>query len=130
MIQLKTLAALTAALTFWSTTGFAATHETLNRNVMTAEIPKDYQASDLPAARAELVQRLETGDFKEELASAGVSREEAQLRLAAMSDSEIHQILKGEQRQAGGEVIVISVGAAILIVLLLILLLRPVAVVR
>ena len=127
----KISASIVSVTFFINTTVFVAAQHTLVQNriqdsgidaaeIVAAEIL--LPQSDL---RGEITQKLNAGEFKAELEKMGVNREEVQSRLAAMTDTELQQLLKGQHREAGGEVVVISVTVALLVILLLILLLRP-----
>lgn len=102
-----------AATFMWNNVGFAA-------GIHAEEIISSGQE-----IRMKLNQQLESEQVTAELEKMGVQKTEARMRLAAMTDSELQQISKGMERQAGGEVIVIGVTAALLILLLIILLIRP-----
>ncbi len=70
-------------------------------------------------------QFLERDEVKSQLAKAGVSSEEASMRLAALSDFEVKNLASQiEANHAGGEVIVIGLGTILLIIIILILLKR------
>lgn len=71
--------------------------------------------------RSQLNQALADRSTVAELQKMGVSVAEAELRLAAMSDAELQQVAQGLDRQAGGDVITISV-TTLLVILLIVLL--------
>jgi hypothetical protein len=118
----------TLAFSTVSTTVRAAAPE--NKITVTTPAPTElptHLLADSTTVRAQLNEKLEKGEFNVELAKLGVTAQETQARLAAMTDVELQQVIDGTQRQAGGEVIVISVGVVLLValVLLIVLLLRP-----
>lgn len=71
--------------------------------------------------RGTLLRGMDKPEVQKEMKRLGVKQEEVEMRLAAMTNSELQQIQQGLHRQAGGDVIVIS--ATTLIIVLLVLLL-------
>lgn len=70
-------------------------------------------------------QFLERSDVKEQLLKAGVTSEEASMRLAALSDFEVKNLASQiDANRVGGDVIVIGLGTVLLVVLILILVRR------
>jgi tellurite resistance protein len=73
--------------------------------------------------RAKVDALLQRQDVRDGLQRFGVSAEEASMRIAALSDSEIRTLAdKIEAAPAGGDVLVISLTTILLVVLILILL--------
>lgn len=72
--------------------------------------------------RETISQGLKKPEVQKELQRLGVKQEEVELRLAAMTDTELQQIQQGVHRQAGGEVIVISTVTLLIIILVVLLL--------
>jgi hypothetical protein len=68
-----------------------------------------------------LLAELDKKENVEKLDELGVSVTEARQRIAALSDEEIQQILQGQERHAGGDVIVISLTTILLIVIIVLL---------
>lgn len=73
--------------------------------------------------RGELIQKLQERRIIDELAKMGVDPNEVRDRMAGMTDSELEQVVKGQQREAGGGGAGLVV--VVLLVVLIILLLRP-----
>ena len=71
--------------------------------------------------RAELNQRLNSAEAQKEISRLGVDSNEVQLRVAAMTEQELLQIRQGIEREAGGELITISITTLLLIIILVIL---------
>lgn len=71
--------------------------------------------------RGELTQSLKDERVLKELAKMGVSKNEVQARMAAMSDQELNQVKQGLNRQAGGDAVVISVTTLLLIIIIILL---------
>ena len=70
-------------------------------------------------------QFLEREEVKSQLAKAGVSHQEASMRLAALSDFEVKNLASQiEAGQSGGDVIVISLTTVLLVIIILLLLKR------
>jgi hypothetical protein len=68
---------------------------------------------------------LERDEVKSQLAKAGVSTEEASMRLAALSDFEVKNLASQiEANHVGGDVLVISLGTVLLVIIILLLLKR------
>ena len=97
-------------------------------NLTEEQTSKEINAEDILAdqhsLRAEITAALKNQMLLDELAKRGVTKNEVQLRLAAMSDQELLQVQNGIQRQAGGDVIVLSVTAFLLIIIAILLLVR------
>ena len=72
--------------------------------------------------RGEITRRLDDENIQIELKKMGIEKSEVQMRLAAMSDQELQQVQQGVQRQAGGDVIVLSVTTFLLIIIIILLL--------
>jgi hypothetical protein len=72
-----------------------------------------------------ITQFLGRDDVKSQLAKAGVSSEEASMRLAALSDFEVKNLASQIQaNQVGGDVLVIGLGTVLLVIIILLLLRR------
>lgn len=69
----------------------------------------------------QLLTELEKADTQAELNKMGLDPEEAKLRIAALSDNEIEQMLNGTQAHAGGDVIVVSLTTILLVVIIILL---------
>jgi hypothetical protein len=71
--------------------------------------------------RGDILKGLQDERVAQELNKMGIDKKEVQLRLAAMSDQELRQIQSGVQRQAGGDVVVLSVSTLLLIIIIILL---------
>ncbi len=98
---------------------------TMPMGVANAALVGTDQAIDRAAADAERVQViafLARADVRQGFQSMGVDADEAAGRVAAMSDSEIHQVaLRMEQLPAGQGVAEALIGAALLIFIILLI---------
>ena len=73
--------------------------------------------------RGEITQGLNNERVLFELSKLGIEKSEVEMRLAGMSDQELQQVQQGVQRQAGGDVITISI-TTLLIIIIAVLLIR------
>ena len=119
------VAGLVVGMLSWNSS-FAAVSETINsmgrrQAVVINASELLNQSTDL---RGEITRGLQDQKVLSELANMGIKKGEVEMRLAAMSDQELRQVQQGVQRQAGGDVVVISVTTLLIGIIILILLLR------
>jgi len=73
--------------------------------------------------RGKITAALSDEKLAPEFVKAGINRDEAKLRVAAMTDQELKQVQSNVERQAGGEVVIIGT-TLLLIILIIVLLMR------
>lgn len=83
-----------------------STEEILNSEVLLSE---------------KIQKNLEDPERIKKLEALGVSKEEAQKRMAGLSESEVRQLLKGQHLQAGGDKVTIGVTTLLLIIIIALL---------
>ncbi len=70
---------------------------------------------------SQILAELDKTEVKAELGEWGLDVNEAKLRIAGMSDSELNELINGSQPHAGGDVIVISLTTILLVVIIILL---------
>jgi|SRR5690606_11209017 len=80
---------------------------------------KQYESKE--SLKSKVLEKVEEEEAQQEIAKLGISPEEAKLRIAALSESEIRSIANGEQNQAGGAVVVVSLTTVLLVIIIILL---------